>query len=194
MPDEQLENLGIKKIGTVVFIVELESRKIWVVEEKTTKDSTGKTNGSISVPLETRKKGEFIQQNTLGAFEEFRSLRKEDEVVWVHGISYKGRFNFIPKVLADVVIVGVRGNKEDFRLQEDNEEVKFLGWKKIEEVRGDSRLRSGVGRFVEMCDSLNWIDDFLEGINDPGKRKSTICGKDLELFIQRRVSQIDYGE
>ena len=82
----RLKEQGIAKIGIALFIVDLDTKKLWTVRESENKESTGREAGTLTVPLETRKitgrgRLEFMDENVFGCLDEFRKLQEEEELV-----------------------------------------------------------------------------------------------------------------
>lgn len=194
LPETRLDSREVKKIGVAVFVIELETGQIWTVRERNSSGVTGKNTGDLSLPMETRKKGESVMSNTVGAMEEFPVTGDGDKLVWIDGVSYKGRYPLVPGVLVDVIVVGFRGRgitwgKNGFC----DDEVYCGGWKEAALLTGESNLRSGVNNCLELCEKNNWISDFLNEMN--GLRvKRTIGGEKIRRYLAFRKRMGDYGE
>jgi len=181
---DQLKSEGIKKVGIGLFIVDLDTKKIWTILEKEKKTITQRKIGETSIPMETRKTQEFIIDNVIGGLSEFRELKSGEELVWIdNGYSYRGRYPFVEGVVADVVLIGIRNRQIEKRLRLSNREVEPVGWKDINELISESRLRNGVGGFLELAKKEGWIDQFIEKARQ---------GNDGQRIIRRGDEQLDY--
>jgi hypothetical protein len=149
--------------------------------------------GGISIPLETRKKGESVMRNVVGSLQEFRELADGEELVWADGgTSYKGRFSLMPKVVADLVVIGLRGTNQFSGLKIESREVSAAGWIGLEELAEDPKLRGGVGSWIDMAIAGNWVGELIEGVK--GRRKLRVLknGDPLCDYITGRDSIKDW--
>lgn len=108
-----LEKEGYQRIGVGLFIVDLNNGKIWTNTELHDKPISKRRKGQVSFPMETRKVGETIKGNILGALEEFRPLQSNEELVWIKNISYKGKYELVPNNAVDIVMLGLRNKQPE---------------------------------------------------------------------------------
>jgi len=121
----RLKEQGIKKLGMAVFIVDLETKKIWTVKENVKKPSTKREVGVLTIPLETRKvvrrRLEWGYNNVLGALDEFRELQPGEELIIIgfeldQISSFKGAcapFSWIYKITLNASWEILRNRKRD---------------------------------------------------------------------------------
>ncbi len=194
--ERQLAKEGIKKVGVALFIVDLGTKNIWVINEAKPKPSTKRTVDTISIPLETRKLGERIANNVKGGLAEFRNLYEGEELVWVDNASYKGRYSLVEGVAADVVVLGLR-NRTNSRVPEivESDEVRPVGWMSLDQLMVQPNLREGVLNFLNLAKKQNWLDQFIASVNENRLNQRTITNnKDFVKDISERDEKRDYGE
>ena len=196
-PEKNLAKENISNVGIGLFIVDLESKKIWVIEELVDKNSTGRKSGKVSIPMETRKKGETIVENVLGGFSEFRELQNGEELIWVNNrVSYKGRYPFVKGCVADVVMVGLKNIKRESDLSSHlkSSEVSSMGWKDIDEILKIPNLRDGVKEYLKLAKREHWIDKFVIEVNS-GNEKQYVCKKGEKTleYLKIREEKPDFS-
>jgi hypothetical protein len=199
VPEKNLAKEGIRKVGVGIFIVDLDSHEIWVVKEKKGKkghNGTGREIGDLTIPMETRKKGESIISNVQGGLAEFRQLKQGEKLIWVDGHSYVGRHELVPHVEADIVILGLRNRISDnsSTTTVDSAEVDPVGWMPLDTLRAESQLRQGVASFLDLAINQNWIGKFVTAINNPSFRQRTVDSSlDLTQLFKSRELTSDIG-
>lgn len=207
VPLNQLEKLNINKVGVVVLVVNVHNRKIWTIEELKTKQSTGKVNGQIGIPAETRKQGELICHNVLGALTEEMGIDKNhparENFYYIDGISYKGRYQFVvpgKKIHADVVMLVYNGNTHiDFCPQIGKfgtDEVAPAGWMELKDLQQNEKVRSGLQYILQTAIKNDWITKLLKHwrLHKTGKGNRV-----RQVFVDstttnNRPTKLDVGE
>ncbi len=154
LPESCLKETGqFRKIVTAVCIVRIDTGEVFEVE-------TYKYPGKHGIITETRKFGECIIDNVLGALAEFGELGKNEELFWLDGYSYKGRFQAKPRVLMDVVIIGIDGN--DIKKKHtpfDTDEITSSSWIKPTTLFAQP-MREGGKDLFELILQSGWIEEF----------------------------------
>lgn len=192
----QCEQLNIKKLGTALFIVRLDTQKIWTVTEREAKASTGRQAGVVTIPLETRAVEEFVAGNIMGAIAEFRPLQPEEELGYLPRESYLGRRLFIPGVAAvDVVALGLKNPKDDSGLETLTDEVAANGWRSIDELLSErDKLRRGLPELLENIRSEGRIEKFADRLRMADPKNIITCNPtELNNYLERRKQMADYG-
>jgi len=185
VPETRLNASGVKKVGVGIFIVEMQTGRVWTVEEKQSKVSTSRRPGSVSIPLETRKVGETVMENVVGALQEFRPLAPGEWLEYRDAESYKGRFPLMPGVLGDLVVVGLHGydpRADTFEIAE----VRGGGWRCVEELVQDPLLRVGVEGFLGLAIQGAWTEKFQVGGNNETRSRTLQADDVLYQYVHMR--------
>jgi hypothetical protein len=161
---EAIAKLSYQKIGVVVFIVNDEG-EVLLLQENTSKMSTGKQSGEYGVLCETSDDGESWMETMLRGFREELGIndQKASELLKIDSDNtFLGEGLFLERVLARVCVVGWNGSKEGaLRLSGDGE-VKVNGWEKIDNL-ASFKLRRGVRNILDQCLEQNLLN--LERFN-----------------------------
>ena len=191
----QCEQLNIKKLGTALFIVRLDTQKIWTVTEREAKTSTGREAGVVTIPLETRTVEEPVAGNIMGALAEFRPLQPDEELDYLTGESYMGRRPFITGAAVDVVALGLKNPKDDNGLQTLTEEVAANGWRSIDELLSErDKLRRGLPELLESIQGEGRIEKFADRLRTADPKNIITCNPvELNRYLERRKQMADYG-
>jgi hypothetical protein len=191
-PERSYSAEGIKKIGAIVFIIDLATGKLWTIEEKKAKSETGRISGVVSIPMETRKPGEFIIDNVLGALGEFKQLGPNEKLVWLDGQSYKGRFSIGPGVWGDVVLIGLDHRDPENKISEfAGKEVDFIGWQSLHKLLNQTTLRSGLPPILELARAKGWIEGFIEAARSDKSRPRVLTAAnepELRYYLEREIN------
>ena len=169
----RLEQEGVAKVGVFLLVFSLQNHKVWVIEEKKAKKSTGKVAGRIGVPAETRKQGETICDNTRGVLVEEMGIDRNHPAranfYYVDGLSYRGRYQLRvegKKVHADVVTLVYSGDPSIIFWPQTGEfgadEVAPVGWMEPRDLQQDKKLRFGLEYILRTGIKNGWGESLLE--------------------------------
>lgn len=192
LPERRLVECGVRKVGVGVFLVDLETGRVCTVLEKTGKGSTGRKAGDISILLETRKEKESVLDNVVGAMEEVREMQAGEELVWIDGVSYKGRYSLVPNVLGDLCVIGLKNRQKEVR-DFVCSEVSSGGWWKLEDLIEMSHLRTGVQPFIDLAIQHKWIEEFICRAHSVCESVRTYSKDEVCRYLQARQSMIDWA-
>lgn len=180
--DERRSN----SIGVALVIVGIDPSKngenatdptIWTVIEKKTKPQTEKVAGQISFPGETRKIGEKLTPNIVGALSEF----SRDNFDISHNLFFMRKSSYVPEKVSirgnfvDLMVLMCVGSQTNFE-PVDQDDVMPHKWMTINEIREVIALQpEKVRKFardivrLETSDQLiaRAVDDYF---HDPIKR------------------------
>ncbi|PJE67218.1 hypothetical protein COU95_03690 [Candidatus Shapirobacteria bacterium CG10_big_fil_rev_8_21_14_0_10_40_9] len=141
-----------QKVGVVIFVLNQEG-EVLVVRERSPNLITGKESGDFGVVCETSKEGEGWEETVIrGLTEELGINPQEMEDVFRIDTErcFLGESLFVEGVLARVVVVHWKGEKEMPLSMADNNEVSVAGWEKPENLLSYS-LRIGVRKILQEC-------------------------------------------
>jgi hypothetical protein len=192
IPEQQLKEEGLRKVGVAVLIVDVQTGKLWTITETKNKPSTKRASGTITPPLETRKRDESIMNNTIGALAEFRPLKVDEKISWVNGESYKGRFLLTEGVAADLVFLALDHKEDDLAVSTNTTEVSSGKWMTIEELLKSDTLRTGVEGILKIVEKQEWIEQFTSAYLSSSTEKMSL-GKEFNLkeFMRKREQRED---
>lgn len=206
-PLNQLEKRKIDKVGVVLLVVNTHNGKVWAIEEQKIKRSTGKINGQIGVPAETRKRGELICDNVYRALTEEMGIDKNPSVqnnfYFIDGVSYKGRYKFIApekEVHADVVMLIYDGGSQDnFQPQAGEfgvDEVSPIGWMGLEDLQKNEAVRPGLQYILKAAVGDGWVTDLLDNWNkcELGEEKQARQLFKNYVVENNQTIKVDVGE
>ncbi len=141
-----VEALRPDSIGVTLAIVGIDPGRngenvvdpsIWTVKERKTKPETEKTEGQISLPGETRKIGEGLMPNVIGALSEFT----DDSFDIRHNLFFVKESSFVQAKVSikgnpvDIVVLMYVGNLDKAFKPVDQEDVLPHKWMTIAEIR-----------------------------------------------------------
>lgn len=110
---------------------------LWTIRERKSKPGTERREGQISFPAETKKDGEELIPNMLGALSEFvdASGKMMDNLFLIQGLSFmEGKISTRGNP-ADLVILIYEGQLDKLIEPVDHSEVTPNGWMTIEDLR-----------------------------------------------------------
>lgn len=173
--------------GVAVVIVGLDQSRngenqsdplIWTIIELVSKPDTEKSAGQISIPAETRKNGESIDDNVIGALAEFCDDTLFSPYVKKHLVKMEGKW-YREKVIsvggshADVAVL-IYDGALDFPLKPANpNEVSPNGWIKKSDLQNRSELRDLCKQVILLDEWEDLTRNALESYyNNPDQRRS----------------------
>lgn len=111
--------------------------KIWTIREKNSKISTERLKGQISFPAETKKDGEGLIHNMLGALSEFVDAEGKmmDNLFLIQGLSFMEEKINVRGNPADIAVLIYEGDLDMPIKPVDDGEITPNGWMTIEELR-----------------------------------------------------------
>lgn len=120
-----------RSAGVVLLILRANPKdgtpQIWTIKERHTKPETDKLAGQLSVPAETRKIGEEIEQTTLAALSEYSGDSGEIDHLYIAG--YIPGSVDVRESKADIAIMIYENENEgELRSPLDPDEVEPYGW------------------------------------------------------------------
>lgn len=159
LTSDGLTKLIYRKVGVVVFIANDEG-EILLLQENTSKTSTGKYGGEYGVLCETSNDGEdWIRTMMRGLEEELGvNAQKANELLRIDpDNTFLGEGLFVEGVLARVCIVSWVGSKKEALKLSGDGEVKVVGWERTENL-APFNLRRGVRNILDQCLEQNLLD------------------------------------
>lgn len=188
-PVKDIKSLKEKEfsgVGCTVVVVNQDG-KIFVGLEKD-------KGNEVNVLTETRKEGEFIWQNVLRALVEEMGVEKEDlkHFYYAPRLSYCGRFNF-PQIgeqlVSDLVVIYYDGNNNQFH---SRNEIEPLGFRNIQEVMRESRLRRGIVLALNYLQENRTIEGLLERVSRQDTLRQVFPSDFYpDIFFEQRKSLKD---
>lgn len=196
-------------VGVAVLIVGLDSSRngdnesdplIWTISELKSKFETDKVAGEISIPAETRKNGESVEDNVLGALTEFCddttfSLYVKKHVIRMDGKWYREKGIIVRERFVDVAVL-IYDGALDFPLKPTcPEEVSPNGWVKKSELVMSSKLRDVSRQALDLDSRENLIRDALESYHRNPERKRQVFPEtfdSMQKFSNKRNFGIDW--
>ncbi len=190
---QETEKRQVAGIGLAIVMIDprrngenISNPVLWTNRELKAKNYTERVVGQITIPSDTRKKGERGFSNVLGTLAEFSA---DDELIkslhFVQGSSYfknkiwikDNSFDFAVLIIDKVIIKEIK--------PVDVDEVMPNGWMSLEELRSKNpgEVRSFVGQVIGDINSRSIISDVVDDyLKFPKKRIS------LSKFLQPNFS------
>ncbi len=177
--------------------------KIWTVKERKTKPETEKTAGQISFPGETKKTGEDLWPNVVGALAEFSDRDSALNSLFVMPNSHYSNVISIRGNPVDLIVSVYSGSLDDRHFQPvDKEDVAGHRWMTIREINeiiktDPETIRKFARDIVSMETSHNQIQRVVEEfMHEPVKRLpvSSFLPKgfsSMAKFHEDREKQVD---
>lgn len=149
--------------------------KIWTIEEQKSKDGTERVKGQISFPAETKKDGEGLFSNMLGALSEFvdASGKMTDNLFLIQGLSFMEEKINVRGHPADIAVLIYEGDLDRPIKPVDDGEITPNGWMTIEELgrKPSENIRSFSRDILSMEKQGGFIDRIVkEYFGNPMKR------------------------
>jgi len=164
-PPEEIEE-KYKKVGVVIFIFSKDGEILVVREEESSGNGVRKIKGEFGVPSETSEEGESWEETVIrGLGEEIRKAPLDKFYAVDPEGSFLGESLFVEGVLARVVILHWRGNKNEGLSGIGDGEVTMRGWGKAEKLVEYPLLRQGVKKILREClnnGAFNGIGDIAQ--------------------------------
>lgn len=173
-----------QKVGVVIFVLN-QKGEVLVVREESPNPITGKESGDFGVVCETSKEGEGWEETVIrGLGEELGINLQEMEDVFRIDTErcFLGESLFVEGVLARVVVVHWKGEKEMLLSMADNTEVSVAGWEKPENLPSYP-LRIGVRKILDEC--------LKEGLL--GGSSCTVSDENFEPFSITNLKTLSEG-
>jgi len=170
------KEMGIKSsVGVAVLIVGYDPSRngenetdpfLWTTIEKTSKIETDKIAGQISLPAETRKNGENLENNVFGALGEFCDDNAftyvKNHIVKPSSIWYIKKGITVLGNPVDVAVL-IYDGALDFPLSPAHlDEINPNGWMKKSDLRKELKLRSVFTQALELDDKEGLTRKALE--------------------------------
>jgi len=178
---QEIEKKQVAGIGLAIVMIDpsrngdnISNPVLWTNRELKAKKYTERVIGQITIPSDTRKKGERGFSNVLGTLAEFSA---DDELIkslhFVRGSSYFRSKIWIRDNPFDFAVLIIDRPITDVITPVDVNEVMPNGWMSLEELRSkdSSEVRSFIGQVIGGVTSRSVISDVVDNyLKFPEKR------------------------